>query len=37
MNSVRSPARMRITIDRYQKLVATSVLTRDDHVEFIEG
>jgi len=37
MNSVHSPARMRITIDRYQKMVATGVLTRDDHVELIEG
>jgi hypothetical protein len=26
-----------ITIDRYQKMVATGVLTRDDHVELIEG
>jgi hypothetical protein len=37
MNSVHSPARMRITIDRYQKMVVTGVLTRDDHVELIEG
>jgi Uma2 family endonuclease len=28
---------MRITIDRYQKMVATGVLTRDDHVELIDG
>ena len=37
MNGVLAPARMRITIDRYQKMVATGVLTRDDHVELIEG
>jgi Uma2 family endonuclease len=37
MNSVFSPTRMLFTIDRYQKMVATGVLTRDDHVELIDG
>jgi Uma2 family endonuclease len=29
--------RTRISVDRYQKMVATGVLTRDDRVELIEG
>ena len=37
MNSAFSPTRMRITVDRYQKMVARGVLTRDDHVELVEG
>src|SRR5882724_11391333 len=31
------PTRMRISIDRYQRMVSTGVLTKDDRVELIEG
>jgi Uma2 family endonuclease len=37
MSAVFMPARMRITIDRYQKMVAAGVLTPSDRVELIEG
>lgn len=31
------PTRMRITVERYQKMVATGVLSSEDRVELIEG
>ena len=37
MNAAFTPTRMRITIDRYQKMVASGVLTPSDRVELIEG
>jgi len=37
MNTAFTPTRMRITVDRYQKMVATGVLTSSDRVELIEG
>jgi Uma2 family endonuclease len=37
MNTVFTPTRMRITVDRYQKMVAAGVLTPSDRVELIEG
>jgi hypothetical protein len=37
MSSVFTPTRMRITVDRYQKMVTTGVLSSSDHVELIEG
>jgi Uma2 family endonuclease len=37
MNAAFIPTRMRITTDRYQKMVATGVLTKYDRVELIEG
>jgi Uma2 family endonuclease len=37
MNAVFTPTRMRITTDRYQKMVASGVLTPSDRVELIEG
>ncbi len=37
MNAVFQPTRMRISVDRYQKMVETGVLTKDDRVELIEG
>jgi Uma2 family endonuclease len=37
MNAAFTPTRMRITIDRYQKMVASGVLTPRDRVELIEG
>jgi Uma2 family endonuclease len=37
MNAAFTPARMRITVERYQKMVAAGVLTSEDRVELIEG
>ena len=37
MNATFAPARMRISVDRYQKMVATGVLASSDRVELIEG
>ena len=37
MSTVFTPTRMRITVDRYQKMVAAGVLTSSDRVELIEG
>jgi len=37
MSSVFTPTRMRITVDRYQQMVAAGVLTSSDRVELIEG
>jgi hypothetical protein len=37
MNATFTPARMRISVDRYQKMVATGVLASSDRVELIEG
>ena len=37
MSVVSVPERMRISADRYQKMVATGVLTKYDHVELIDG
>jgi len=37
MNAAFIPTRIRITTDRYQKMVATGVLTKYDRVELIEG
>ncbi len=37
MNAVFTPTRLRVTTDRYQKMVATGVLTKYDRVELIEG
>ena len=37
MSTVFTPTRMRISIDRYQKMVAAGVLTSSDRVELIEG
>jgi Uma2 family endonuclease len=37
MNATFVPTRMRMTIERYQKMVATGVLTPEDRVELIEG
>jgi len=37
MSTVFTPTRMRITVDRYQKMVAAGVLTPSDRVELIEG
>jgi Uma2 family endonuclease len=37
MNAAFTPTRMRITTDRYQKMVATGVLTKYDRIELIEG
>jgi Uma2 family endonuclease len=37
MSTVFTPTRLRITVDRYQKMVAAGVLTSSDRVELIEG
>ena len=37
MNAVFTPTPIRISVERYQKMVETGVLTRADHVELIEG
>ena len=37
MNAAFTPTRLRITTDRYEKMVATGVLTEYDHIELIEG
>lgn len=37
MKAAFTPARMRITTDRYQKMVAVGVLTKYDRIELIEG
>jgi Uma2 family endonuclease len=37
MSVVSVPERMRISADRYQKMVATGVLTKYDHIELIDG
>jgi hypothetical protein len=37
MTRVFTPSRLRITVDRYQKMVTTGVLSSSDHVELIEG
>jgi Uma2 family endonuclease len=37
MNTNFTPTPMRITIERYQRMVAAGVLTRSDRVELIEG
>lgn len=37
MSTIEAPERMRISIDRYLKMVATGVLREDDPVELIEG
>lgn len=37
MNVTFTSTRMRITVDRYQKMLATGVLTSSDRVELIEG
>jgi len=37
MSVVSLPERMRISADRYQKMVATGVLTKYDRVELIDG
>jgi Uma2 family endonuclease len=37
MSAAFTPTRMRITTERYQRMVATGVLTKFDRVELIEG
>jgi hypothetical protein len=37
MNAEFTPARTRISTDRYQKMVAAGVLTKYDRIELIEG
>jgi Uma2 family endonuclease len=37
MNAVHTPTKLRISVERYQKMVATGVLTSADRVELIEG
>jgi Uma2 family endonuclease len=37
MNAAFTPARMRITTERYQRMVAAGVLTKYDRIELIEG
>jgi hypothetical protein len=37
MSVVVVPERTRISADRYQKMVATGVLTKYDHIELIDG
>jgi len=37
MSAVFTPTRLRISVDRYQKMVAVGVLTKYDRVELIEG
>jgi Uma2 family endonuclease len=37
MNAVFTPTRLRVTTERYQKMVATEVLTKHDRVELIDG
>ncbi|MBC7982642.1 MAG: Uma2 family endonuclease [Candidatus Obscuribacterales bacterium] len=37
MNAVFTPARTRISVDRYQKMIAAGVLTKYDRIELIEG
>jgi Uma2 family endonuclease len=37
MSVVFTPQRMRISVDRYEKMVETGVLTKYDRVELIEG
>jgi Uma2 family endonuclease len=37
MSAVFTPTRLRISVDRYQKMVAMGVLTKHDRVELIEG
>lgn len=37
MSTAFTPTRTRITTDRYQKMVATGVLTKFDRIELIEG
>ncbi len=36
MNTVFTPTRLRVTTERYQKMVATEVLTKHDRVELID-
>lgn len=37
MSSVFTPTRARISVDRYQRMVTTGILTQRDRVELIEG
>jgi hypothetical protein len=37
MNALHPPTKLRISVERYQKMVATGVLTSADRVELIEG
>jgi Uma2 family endonuclease len=37
MNAIFTPTRLRVTTERYQKMVETGVLTKYDRVELIEG
>jgi Uma2 family endonuclease len=37
MSAVSTPARTRISVERYQKMVAAGVLTKQDRIELIEG
>jgi Uma2 family endonuclease len=37
MSAAFTPTRMRITTDRYQKMVAAGVLTKHDNIELIDG
>jgi len=37
MNTVFVPAKTRISVERYQRMVAAGVLTRDDRIELIDG
>jgi Uma2 family endonuclease len=37
MNVAFVPEKMRISVDRYQKMVAAGVLTKNDRIELIEG
>jgi Uma2 family endonuclease len=37
MGAIFTPTRLRISVERYQRMVATGVLTKNDRVELIEG
>ena len=37
MNALHPPTKLRISVERYQKMVATGVLTSADRVELIDG
>src|SRR5882757_8774244 len=37
MSAVFTPTRTRISVERYQKMVATGVLTKLDRIELVEG
>ena len=37
MNAVTTPQRIRISVDRFEKMIDTGVLSKDDRIELIDG